>query len=185
MFGPRSKPPQIPTHFGGCSSLLQSQCTHASGFQEGTLPVIYLGIPVTAGCLSKLECSNLVEKITGRVHIWATRNLSFAGKVTLINGVIFGVFNYWASIFLLPKTVLEKITSICRNYLWGGTEEHAKIPYISWANTCNTKKHGGLGLKDYTAWNKASITKLAWAAATKKDILWVKWAHGRCIRDKY
>jgi len=106
------------------------------------------------------------------------------GRAMLINSVIFGMFNYWASIFLLPKTELEKIASICRNYLWGGTEENTKAPYISWANTCNAKKNGGLGLKDYTVWNKASIAKLVWAIATKKDVLWVKWVHDRYIRDK-
>ena len=92
----------------------------------------YLGVPIIASRLTKLECSALVEKITARIHIWATRSLSFAGRAMLINGVIFGMFNYWASIFLLPKTVLEKITTIYRNYLLGGgTEEHTKIPHIS------------------------------------------------------
>ncbi|KAJ8424331.1 hypothetical protein Cgig2_003526 [Carnegiea gigantea] len=125
----------------------------------------------------------LVEKITNRVHIWATRNLSFAGRAMLINGVIFGMFNYWASIFLLRQNMLEKITTICRNYLWGGTEEHTKVPHISWANTYKAKKHRGIGIKDYVAWNKATIAKLVWTVATKKDTLWVKWVYGRYIKD--
>jgi len=91
----------------------------------------YLGIPITASRLSKMECSVLVEKITAWVHIWATRNLSFAGRAMLINTVIFGMFSYWASIFLLPQSVLDKITSICRNYLWGGKENMTRIPHIS------------------------------------------------------
>ena len=102
----------------------------------------------------------------------------------LINNVIFGMFNYWASIFLLPQSVLEKITSICRNYLWGETEDHTRIPHISWTNTCKARKHGGTGIKGYTAWNKATIVKLVWAIATKKDSLWVKWVHGRYLRYK-
>ena len=128
----------------------------------------YLGIPITTARFTKLECNTLVERITNRVHIWATRHFSFAGRAMLINGVIFGMFNYWASIFLLPQFVLEKITSICRNYLWGGTEEFSKVPHISWATTCKEKKHRGLGLKDYVSWNKATIAKLVWAVATKK-----------------
>ncbi|KAJ8431638.1 LOW QUALITY PROTEIN: hypothetical protein Cgig2_001961 [Carnegiea gigantea] len=46
------------------------------------------------------------------------------------------------------------------------------VPHITWANTCKAKKHGGVGIKDYTAWNKATIAKL------------VKWVHGRYIRNK-
>ena len=102
------------------------------------------------------------------MHVWATKNLSFAGRTKLINTVIFGMFNYRASIFLLPKTELEKITSICRNYLWCGTEDHTKVPHISWANTCKAKNYDGLGIKDYEAYNKAKIAKLVWAIATKK-----------------
>ena len=58
------------------------------------------------------------------------------------------------------------------------------MPHISWVNTCKAKKHGGIGIKDFTAWNKATIAKLVWAIATKKDSLWVKWVHGRYIRNK-
>jgi len=100
--------------------MLHTQCLQAIRFHEGTLPMKYLGVPITASHLTKLECTALVEKIPARVHIWATINLSFAGRVMLINDIIFGMLNYWASIFLLPQTVLEKITTICRNYLWGG-----------------------------------------------------------------
>ena len=136
---------------GGCSPTLHNHCLLASGFQEGALPMKYLGVPITASRLTKLECSTLVEKITARVHIWATRNLSFAGRAMLINGVIFGMFNYWASMFLLPQNVLEKITTICRNYLWGGTDDYSRAPHISWPTTCKGKKFGGIGTKDFAA----------------------------------
>ncbi|KAJ8420783.1 hypothetical protein Cgig2_030491 [Carnegiea gigantea] len=94
------------------------------------------------------------------------------------------MYNYWASIFLPPKAVVEKITTICRSYLWGGIEEYTRVPHISWAHTWQAKKHGGIGIKDYDAWNKITIAKLIWAVATKKDVPWVKWAHGRYIKDK-
>ncbi|KAJ8424384.1 hypothetical protein Cgig2_000585 [Carnegiea gigantea] len=63
-------------------------------------------------------------------------------------------------------------------------EDHTKVPHISWANTCKAKRHGGLGIKDNEAWNKATIAKLVWAIATKKDVLWVKRVHGRYIKNK-
>ena len=30
--------------------------------------------------------------------------------------------------------------------------------------------------------NQASIAKLVWAVATKKDNLWVKWVHGKYLK---
>ena len=74
--------------------------------------MIYLGVPITASRLTKIECARLVEKIVARVQLWATRNISFVGRVRLINGVIFGMSTYWFSIFLLPNEVTEKITNL-------------------------------------------------------------------------
>jgi len=127
---------------------------------------------------------SLVDKITARIHIWATRNLSFAGRALLINSVIFGAFNYWASIFLLPNEVLEQLTKLYRNYLWSGTADVKRIPHISWNTTCLPKSKGGLGLKNFEAWNKATVAKLVWAISTKKDVLWVKWVHSRYIKER-
>jgi len=100
-----------------------------------------------------------VEKITAKVHTWGTRN-SYAGRAVLINSVIFGMYSYWACIFLLPNEMVDKITQLCRNYLWIGSADFKKPPYISWEHTCLPKKSGGLGIKLFSAWNKASIAKL-------------------------
>jgi len=134
-------------YIGGCSATLHIRCLQASGFQEGALPMHYLGVPITASRLTKLECSAIVEKIIARVHIWATRNLSFAGRAMLINGVIFGMFNYWASMLLLPQYVIEKITVIYKNYLWGCSDVYSRAPHISWTTTCKDKNLGGSGLR--------------------------------------
>jgi len=66
-----------------------------------------------------------------QLHTWSTRNMSYEGKVILINNVIFGMVSYWASIFILSKEVLDRITQICRNFLWSGTFEFKRIPHIS------------------------------------------------------
>ena len=84
--------------FGGTSDEMIQQCLRITGLQATQFPLKYLGVPITASRLTKVECNTLVEKITGRIHIWATRNISFAGRAVLINSVIFGMFNYWASI---------------------------------------------------------------------------------------
>ena len=112
----------------------------------------------------------MVKKIPARMQTWATRSLSFAGRATLINSVIFGMYIYLASIFILPNAVLEQLTQVCRNYLWSRYEEYKKSP-SSWFNTCLPKKQGGLGFKDFAIWNKASIAKLVRVIAKKKDLL--------------
>jgi len=126
----------------------------------------------------------LLEKITARIHTWATRNLSFAGRARLINNVIFGSFSYWASIFLLPNAVIERLTQLCRNYLWSGSAEFKRVPHFSWTINCQPKSKGGIGLKNFASWNKATMVKLVWAISNKKDVLWVKWVHSKHLKDR-
>ena len=82
----------------------------------------YLGVPITASKLSKLECHILVDKITGKMKQWSIRNLSFAGGAQLINTVVFGTYGLWASIFILPQEVINKVNQLYRNFLGGGLQ---------------------------------------------------------------
>ena len=131
----------------------------------------YLRIPVTTSRFTKIECSQLMDKILTKVQIWQTTHLSFAGRTVLINSMIFDIISYWASIFVMPHEVIERINQICRNFSWGGAANFKRIPHISWGKICLLRKNGGLGIKDFTTWNKAKIAKLIWLIAEKKDVL--------------
>ena len=165
--------------FGGADTELQQKCLQIVGLNTSTLPLTYLSVPIVASRLTKVECTQLITKIKAKVNQWSTRHISYAGQLVLINSVIFGMINYWASIFLLPNDVIERLTQICRNFLWNGNAEP-----ISWQRSCMPKSKGGLGIKDLATWNKATIAKLVWAVAQKRDILWVRWVHGRYTRGK-
>lgn len=93
------------------------------------------------------------------------------------------MFNYWAQIFIMPHEVLDQITKVCRNFLWGGEADYKKPPYVAWDKVCSPKKHGGLGLKNFHIWNKACNAKLLWALEGKKDALWIRWIHGRYLKQ--
>ena len=64
----------------------------------------------------------------------------------------------------------------------GGDYRIQKVPIYLMEHGLHTKKYGGLGLKNLAAWNKASIAKLVWCVALKKDMLWVKWVHGKYLK---
>lgn len=93
---------------------------HSTGFQEGSLPFKYLGVPITSGRLSTSDCLLLVQKIIAKILVWKSLNLSYAGRVVLINSVFLGVFGFWASSFILPTEVIKKVEAACRNFLWAG-----------------------------------------------------------------
>lgn len=161
-------------------------CLEITGFTEGHLPIKYLGMPITASRMTKMECRLLVEKFTTRIKSWTSRNISYAGTVTLMkmNTVLFGMFTFWARIFILPQEVVNEVTKVCRNFLWGGEAEYKKAPYVAWNTICQPKNQGGLGVKNLSLWNTACIAKLVWAIAQKNNHLWVKWIHNRYIKNK-
>ncbi|KAJ8436728.1 hypothetical protein Cgig2_027399 [Carnegiea gigantea] len=142
------------------------------GFKEGSLLLRYLGVPIIASKLSKLECRALVEKILGRVRLWSTKIISFSCSPQLLNSVAFGMYNYWATIFIVPQEVMDQVNQICRNYLLGGWLSLKEIHAASHRTPHN------LG-----AWNKVSIVKLVGIIAMKKDILWVKWVHEKYLKS--
>lgn len=51
----------------------------SSNFKVGTLPVRYLGVPISAKKLSAADCEKLIKKMTCRIRNWSTRNIFFVG----------------------------------------------------------------------------------------------------------
>jgi len=74
-------------------------------------------MPITASRLTKVECRLLVEKITARILTWTSRQISYAGRVVLVNIVLFGMYNYWAQIFIIPQEVVNQVIKVSRNVL--------------------------------------------------------------------
>ncbi|KAJ8419495.1 LOW QUALITY PROTEIN: hypothetical protein Cgig2_018752 [Carnegiea gigantea] len=100
-----------------CTIISQNSLDRATSFREGSLPFTYLGFPITTNKLSEVESRALIEKITGKVRMWATGSLSFTGRAQLLNSVIFGMYNYWATIFILPQEKLVKIKELFKQPL--------------------------------------------------------------------
>ncbi|GJW95089.1 DUF1997 domain-containing protein [Tanacetum coccineum] len=66
-----------------------------------------------------------------------------------------GLIRYkWASVYLLPKTVVKEIDRVMKNFLWdngGNSNGRAKI---AWKVVCRHKDQGGLGIKPLGEWNE-------------------------------
>ncbi|KAL0282889.1 UNVERIFIED_CONTAM: Retrovirus-related Pol polyprotein from type-2 retrotransposable element R2DM [Sesamum radiatum] len=77
------------------------------GFQEGCLPVRYLGVPLSASRLTIADCKPLIDKLETRIAGWNHLNLTFAGRVQLIRSVLNTLHSYWASVFILPKGIIK------------------------------------------------------------------------------
>lgn len=99
-------------YFGNVSETVQLNILLETGFVKGSFPFRYLGVPLNSKRLFVADCDVLVDKITGRISCWSSRNLSYAARVVLVNSVLMSIHTYWAQVFLLPKSILAKISQL-------------------------------------------------------------------------
>ncbi|KAK4384402.1 Retrovirus-related Pol polyprotein from type-2 retrotransposable element R2DM [Sesamum angolense] len=86
------------------------------GFQEGHLPVRYLGLPLISAWLSVADCQPLLQKIDSRIKGWEGVQLSFVGRVQLIKSVLISFEVYWATAFILPKRIINEMIKRLRTF---------------------------------------------------------------------
>jgi len=143
----------------------------------GVMPFRYLGVPVAAQRLQVAHFAPFTDKITMYINSWTAACLSFAGRAELIRSVLQGVDCFWLSIFPIPSAIIDRVTRLCRNFLW--RKRHHPI---SWESMCLPKSEGGLGFRDLKTWNDALLAKYLWNIHKKKDTLWVRWVHQIYLR---
>ena len=156
--------------------------TLAFGFVNGTFPFRYLGLPLLHRKLRRSDYSQLIDKIAARFNHWATKTLSFAGRLQLISSVIYSTVNFWLSSFILPKCCLKTIEQMCNRFLWGNDITRRGDIKVSWQNSCLPKAEGGLGLRNFWTWNKTLNLRLIWMLFARRDSLWVAWNHANRLR---
>ncbi|XP_062110890.1 uncharacterized protein LOC133822529 [Humulus lupulus] len=132
--------------FGGVSAA-EIQLT------KGTFPLKYVGVPMRPTKWKHEDCDIIIQKFKMRLHTWASRHLSFAGRIQLIHSVLFGLQNYWMSIFVLPQSIIKEVEKLCRGFLWGVNGNRSKIHMASWTKVCLPKAYGGLGFRNGSVWN--------------------------------
>ena len=119
-----------------------------TGFREGKLPVAYFGVPLVTACLKVADCNRLVEITASRITHWTARFLSYAGRLQLVNSVLFAIQTYWSSIFILPTGVLVKLERMFSNFLWSGSSSKPSWFKTSWEEVTRPRKED-LELKNW------------------------------------
>ncbi|XP_022003153.1 uncharacterized protein LOC110900576 [Helianthus annuus] len=141
-------------------------------FEEGKLPIKYLGVPLLASRLLVKDCKVLVERMNTRILDWKNRFLSFAGRLQLVISVLSSIHVYWASVFILPASIIKELESKMKWFLWGhGTVSKGRAK-VAWKEVCLPKVEGGLGV----------------SLLSDRSSLWTSWVKlhrlkGRSISD--
>lgn len=102
------------------------QIVGSTGFKVSSLPVRYLGVPLVSRKLTLKDCEPLMKKLKDKVLHWSSKFLSFAGRLQLIQTVLYGTCAYWFRHFMLPKAVIKQIEKLCSAFLWNEKEGKVK-----------------------------------------------------------
>lgn len=167
LTGLQVNPSKCQLYCGGIEEDDISNIEKITGFSRGKLPFKYLGIPQTSRKLSISQCMALVEKKGDKMKHWSSHLLSYAGRVQLVNNVVFVCVNYWMSCLPMPKGAIKRSEAMCRSYVWFGTDRITRKAPVVWEKVCAPKKNGGLGIINLQIWNKVCLSRLMWNLSSK------------------
>ncbi|XP_047264670.1 uncharacterized protein LOC124896857 [Capsicum annuum] len=87
----------------GVKDNIRDQILAMTGFSIGKLPIRYLGLPLSHRKWRKMDCHALVGKITERINVTNSKKLSYAGRLQVVNVVLFSIHSFWGAAFILPQ----------------------------------------------------------------------------------
>ncbi|XP_022041433.1 uncharacterized protein LOC110944014 [Helianthus annuus] len=170
--------------FGNVTDLVKQRILAIMPFEEGSLPVRYLGVPLISTRLQYKDCKQLVERMDARISDWKTKCLSFAGRLQLIRSVLSSLHIYWASVFILPKRIIKDLEDKMKRFLWaqgGNIKGKAKV---KWKSVCVPRCEGGLGIRRVGDMNSVLMSLHVWSVLTHRESLWVKWIHSYRFQNR-
>jgi hypothetical protein len=151
---------------------VQRNLSNILGFERKTLPMKYLGVPLTDKASKNTTWEGILTKLQERVKIWTYRSLNLVGRLILTKAILQAIPTYLMSVFPAPKGILQKIITIQRNFLWRGAEDKRKWALVAWEKLCWPKNKGGLGLQDPQVTNDAYGEKLWWRWVKDSSVSW-------------
>ncbi|GKB60710.1 RNA-directed DNA polymerase, eukaryota, reverse transcriptase zinc-binding domain protein, partial [Tanacetum coccineum] len=111
------------------------------------------------------DCKCLLDSVENRINCWRNKFLSYAGRIQLIASVLSTMHQYWASVYILPLTVVGKAR-------------------VAWKIVCRPKEQGGLRFKPLHKWNEVLLVSQLWKLIDKRESLWVKWVNTMKLKGK-
>ena len=95
-----------------------------------TLPIQYLGLPLTDRRLRTQDWQPVLEKVEKRLGVWRGRLLSHGGCLVLVKAVLAAIPGYFMSGFRMPAGVRRRLESAMRSFLWRGADPGRGVPLL-------------------------------------------------------
>jgi len=139
-----------------------TEATMVLNCKVGTIPFMYLGLPIGGNARQLTFWDPLIKRINARLSGWSLNFLSFGGRLVLLKYVLSSLPVYAFSFFKAPPGIVSSIESIFikKNGEGGrGSADHMKISWIDWQSICRSEEVGGLGVRRIRDFNRALLGK--------------------------
>ena len=134
----------------------------------------YLGFPIQRKNSSSHDFDFVLERVQNKLQGWKANLLSMAGRPTLTKAMLSAIPFYTMQGCILLSRIHANLDKICRNLLWGSTDEKKKLHMISWNKVTKPKNKGVLGLHVAKVINTTLVAKLCWRMREESGELWSK-----------
>jgi hypothetical protein len=151
------------------------------GFNIGSFPFMYLGIPIFKGKPKVSYLQPVADKIKAKLASWKASLLSIAGRVQLVKSVIQGMLVYSISIYSWPISLLKGLERWIKKFIWSGDISQRKLVTVAWKKVCRPYDQGGLGIRSVIVLNESTNLKLCWDMFTSNEH-WAILLRSRVIR---
>ncbi|PKI50016.1 hypothetical protein CRG98_029603 [Punica granatum] len=98
--------------------------------------------------------------------------LSKGARLTLRKTSLSYLPTYFMSIFVIPKSVVDRTEKIQRDFLWDSDENRSSFHLVSWSDICQPLSSGVLGSRSLVNFNIALLGKWLWRFANERSSLW-------------
>nr|XP_043615878.1 uncharacterized protein LOC122587778 [Erigeron canadensis] len=176
--------PKSNVFFCNVSDQIKQTILEIMPFEEGSLPVRYLGVPLISTQLLYKDCNVLLERMEKRITDWRNKSLSFARRLQLVRKVLSSLHFYWVLVFILQQRLVHDLECKMRRFLWSQGDLVKGKAKVAWKLLCVPQYEGGLGIRRISDFNKALMTKHVWSLLNRRESLWVKWIYSYRLKER-
>lgn len=106
----------------------------------------YLGYRLKPSCYRILDWKWIIDKFESKLTNWTYKCRLMGGRMILIQFVMKNQTVYWMHLFLLPKSVIQKINAIISIFLWSGAHGGTKFHLVCSSEISRSTDRGRWGL---------------------------------------